>query len=52
LLCAPANVPNLLLELRAPVAVTGFFGIRRHTQRIAFHADDPSGLIREATGKA
>ncbi len=52
LLCAPANVPNLLLELHAPVAVTGFFGIRRHAQRIAFHADDPSGLIREAAGKA
>jgi hypothetical protein len=50
LLCAPANVPNLLLELHAPVTVTGFFGIRRQTQRIAFHADDPTGLIREASG--
>jgi hypothetical protein len=52
LLCAPANVPNLLLELHQPVVVTGFFGIRRQTQRIAFHADDPAGLIREATGGA
>lgn len=52
LLCAPANVPNLLLELRDPVTVTGFFGIRRQTQRIAFHADDPAGLIRAATGEA
>jgi hypothetical protein len=52
LLCAPANIPNLLLELHEPVTVTGFFGIRRQHARIAFHADDPSGLIREATGKA
>ncbi len=50
LLCAPANVPNLLLELHAPVAVIGFFGIRRHTKRFAFHADDPAGLIREVSG--
>ncbi len=50
LLCAPGNAPNLLLELHRPVTVTGFFGIRRHTQRIALHADDPAGLIREAVG--
>ncbi len=49
LLCAPANVPNLLLELHQPVVVTGFFGIRRQTQRIAFHADDPAGLIGEVS---
>jgi len=50
LLCAPGNAPNLLLELHRPVTVTGFFGIRRQTQRIAFHADDPAGLIRETVG--
>ncbi len=33
-LCAPANVPNLLLELHEVVAVTGFFGIRRQAQRL------------------
>jgi hypothetical protein len=49
LLCAPANVPNLLLELHQSVAVSGFFGIRRQTHRIAFHADDPAGLIREVS---
>jgi hypothetical protein len=52
LLCAPANVPNLLLELHEAVTVTGFFGIRRQAHRIAFHADDPAGLIREAAGEA
>ena len=52
LLCAPGNAPNLLLELHRPVTVTGFFGIRRQTQRIAFHADDPAGLIRETVGTA
>jgi hypothetical protein len=52
LLCAPANVPNLILELHAPVTLNGFFGIRRQVQRIAFHTDDPAGLIREAVGEA
>ncbi|HEX8528630.1 MAG TPA: hypothetical protein VF646_01360 [Cytophagales bacterium] len=52
LLCAPANVPNLLLELHEPVVVTGFFGIRRQTQRIAFHADAATELIREVAGEA
>jgi hypothetical protein len=52
LLCAPGNAPNLLLELHRPVTVTGFFGIRRQTQRIAFHADDPAGLVREVSGNS
>jgi hypothetical protein len=51
LLCALTGSPNLVIELNQPVTVTGFYGIRKQTQRIAFNVDDPAGFIREVTGK-
>jgi hypothetical protein len=43
--------PNLLVELRAPIEVTGMFGRVRHAQCLALSVDDPHAL-RELVGLA
>lgn len=41
--------PNVLLELSAPVELTGPYGVRRRAQRIALTVDAPAALARRLT---
>ena len=49
------DTPNVLLRLRAPVAIAGPFGISRRAARIALHLDEPAAFadaLRARIGSA